>query len=117
MAQLAVPVVISSREPSTDSSSVPIGSSFSSPSPSVSDLDLPITFLKGTHHYTTLHPISHFVSYNSLSPRYSAFVSSLSSISLPKSIPKALSHPSGGLLWLKKCLSYIPLGLGTSSQG
>ena len=67
---------------------MPISSSSSGPSLSTSDIDLPIALHKGTR-----HPISHFVSYDSLSPGYSTFVSSLSFVSLPKSVPEALSHP------------------------
>ena len=39
------------------------------------------------------HPIYNFLSYHRLSSPYSAFVSAISSVSLPKSTPEALSHP------------------------
>ena len=83
------------EQPSLDADSpfVPVDPPSSGSSPSVSDLDLPITLRKGTCCCTTLHPISHFVKYNFLSPGYSVFVSSLSFVSLPHSVPDALSHP------------------------
>ncbi|CAH9083140.1 unnamed protein product [Cuscuta epithymum] len=58
---------------------------------STSDLDLPIALRKGTRSCT--HPISSFVSYSQLSPASCSFVASIDSISVPKSVKEALSHP------------------------
>ncbi|CAH9128156.1 unnamed protein product, partial [Cuscuta epithymum] len=58
---------------------------------SASDLDLPIALRKGTRSCT--HPISSFVSYNQLSPASCSFIASVDSISVPKSVKEALSHP------------------------
>ncbi|CAH9119777.1 unnamed protein product [Cuscuta epithymum] len=58
---------------------------------STSDLDLPIALHKGTRSCT--HPISSFVSYSQLSPASCSFVASIDSISVPKSVKEALSHP------------------------
>ena len=46
------------------------------------DLDLPIVVRKGVRSCTQ-YPISNFVSYDSLSPSYRTFLSSLNSISIP----------------------------------
>ena len=53
----------------------------------------PIALRKGNHSTRNPHPIYNFLSYHRLSSSYSAFVSTLSSISLPKSTSEALSHP------------------------
>ncbi|RVW55484.1 Retrovirus-related Pol polyprotein from transposon RE1 [Vitis vinifera] len=57
--------------------------------------DLPIALQKGNRSTRNPHPIYNFLSYHRLSSSYSAFVSAISSISLPKSTPEALSHPVG----------------------
>ncbi|RVW61822.1 Retrovirus-related Pol polyprotein from transposon TNT 1-94 [Vitis vinifera] len=49
---------------------------------------------KGNRSTRNPHPIYNFLSYHRLSSHYSAFVSAISSVSLPKSTPEALSHPS-----------------------
>ncbi|RVX04676.1 Pentatricopeptide repeat-containing protein, chloroplastic [Vitis vinifera] len=54
--------------------------------------DLPIAIRKGTRSTRNLHPIYNFLSYHRLSLPYSAFVSAISSVSLPKSTHEALSH-------------------------
>ncbi|XP_057478145.1 retrovirus-related Pol polyprotein from transposon TNT 1-94 isoform X6 [Actinidia eriantha] len=51
--------------------------------PLINSVDLPIALRKGVRSCTQ-HPISQFVSYDRLSPSYHAFVSSLSSISIPQ---------------------------------
>jgi len=79
-------------EPLMDSYLVSIRTFTSNLSPIIPDLNLPITLCKGTCRYTTEHPIYNFVSYHSLSLGYSTFISSFSSISLPKTITNALSH-------------------------
>ena len=47
---------------------------------------------KGTCSSRNLHPIYNFLIYRRLSSPYSAFVSTLSSISVPKTVHEALSH-------------------------
>ena len=56
-----------------------------------STVDLPIR--KGTRSSRNPHPIYTFLSYHRLSSPYSAFISTLSSVSLPNTIHEALSHP------------------------
>lgn len=48
---------------------------------------------KGTRSTHEHHPIYHFLSYHRLSLPYYAFVSSLPSISIPKTTSEAISHP------------------------
>ncbi|RVW87780.1 Retrovirus-related Pol polyprotein from transposon TNT 1-94 [Vitis vinifera] len=55
--------------------------------------DLPIAIRKDTLSTRNPHPIYNFLSYHRLSSPYSAFVSAISSVSLPKSTHEALSHP------------------------
>ena len=65
-----------------------------SPTPALSSAyHLPIALRKGNRSTRNPHPIYNFLSYHRLSSSYSAFVSTLSSISLPKSTSEALSHP------------------------
>ncbi|RVW83690.1 Retrovirus-related Pol polyprotein from transposon TNT 1-94 [Vitis vinifera] len=72
--------------------SLPIPSA--SPAPALpSPDDLPIAIRKGTRSTRNPHPIYNFLSYHRLSSPYSAFVSAISSVSLPKSTHEALSHP------------------------
>nr|CAD1840511.1 unnamed protein product [Ananas comosus var. bracteatus] len=56
-----------------------------------SDSDLPIALRKGKH--TCTYPISSFVSYDCLSSCSRCFITSLKSVSVPKSVVEALSHP------------------------
>ena len=56
------------------------------------DLHLPIALWKGKHN-CTLHPISHFVCYDQLSPSYRAFSLALSSESIPKTYLEAMKLP------------------------
>ena len=58
----------------------------------VDDLDAPIAHRKGVR-TCTQHPISQFVSYSRLSSSYRAFVSSLSSISIPQDWKEAIIIP------------------------
>ena len=55
--------------------------------------DLPIAIRKGTHSTTNPHSVYNFLSFHRFSLPYFAFVSTLSSVSSPKSISEALSHP------------------------
>ena len=76
--------------PLADSSSMPPSSL--APVPQPSD-NLPIVIQKGTHSTCNPHPVYNFLSYHRLSLPYFAFVSTLSSISIPISTSEALSHP------------------------
>ena len=72
--------------------SLPIPSA--SPAPALpSPNDLPIAVRKGTRSTRNPHPIYNFLNYHRLSSPYSAFVSVISSVSLPKSTHEAFSHP------------------------
>ncbi|RVW21065.1 Retrovirus-related Pol polyprotein from transposon TNT 1-94 [Vitis vinifera] len=72
--------------------SLPIPSA--SPAPALpSPDDLPIAIRKGTRSTRNPLPIYNFLSYHRLSSPYSAFVSAISSVSLPKSTHEALSQP------------------------
>ena len=55
--------------------------------------DLPIAIRKGTRSTCNPHPVYNFLRFHRLSLPYFAFVSTLSSISTPKSTSEALSHP------------------------
>ena len=56
------------------------------------DIDLPIAVRKGVRSCTQ-YPISNFVSYDSLSPSYRTFLSSLNSISIPQGWKEAIYDP------------------------
>ena len=58
-----------------------------------SPVDLPIFVQKGTRSSRNPHPIYNFLTYHRLSSPYSAFIFTLSSVSLPKTMHEALSHP------------------------
>ncbi|RVX07639.1 Retrovirus-related Pol polyprotein from transposon TNT 1-94 [Vitis vinifera] len=73
-----------------DSLPIPLASPTSALPPSA---DLPIALRKGNRSTRNPHPIYNFLSYHRLSSPYSAFVSAISSVSLPKSTLEALSHP------------------------
>nr|CAN79194.1 hypothetical protein VITISV_000236 [Vitis vinifera] len=86
----AIAPPLSSAEVPNDSPPVPP----ISPTPALSSTDhLPIALRKGNRSTCNPHPIYNFLSYHQLSSSYSAFVSTLSSVSLPKSTSEALSHP------------------------
>ena len=57
-----------------------------------SPANLPISVCKGTRSSRNPHPIYNFMSYHRLSSPYSAFISTFSSVSLPKTVHEALSH-------------------------
>ena len=78
------------KRPRVDSSLT--SQSSPTPVPQSSD-DLPITIRKGTHSTSNPHHIYNFLSFHRLSLPYFSFVSTLSSISTPKSTSEALSHP------------------------
>ena len=58
-----------------------------------SPADPPILIRKGTRSSRNHHLIYTFLSYHCLSSPNSAFISTLSSVSLPNTIQEALSHP------------------------
>ena len=72
--------------------SLPIPSTSPTPALLLAD-NLPIALRKGNHSTSNPHPIYNFLSYHRLSSPYSAFVSTISSVSLPKNTNEALSHP------------------------
>ena len=55
--------------------------------------DLPIALRKGRRSTLNPHPIYNFLSYHRLSSSHCAFVSALSSVTIPKNVQEALSHP------------------------
>ena len=66
----------------------------SSPAPVLQSSDnLPITIRKGTHFTNNPHLVYNFLNFHYLSLPYFVFVSTLSSVSTPKSTSEALSHP------------------------
>ena len=90
------PLQVYTRRPHTDigplTDSSPMAPSSTTPvlrSPT----DLPIVIRKGTRSSCKPHPIYNFLTYHRLSPPYSAFISTLSFVSLPKTLHEALSHP------------------------
>ncbi|KAK3005987.1 hypothetical protein RJ639_016554 [Escallonia herrerae] len=66
----------------------------SSCDPPPNDLGLPIGFRKGKRHCTLpKYPIANFISYDHLSSSSSSLIVSLDSVSIPKTVKDALSHP------------------------
>ena len=59
------------------------------------NLEIPIAIRKGKRTCASryLYPMSKFVSYNSLSPSFSAFTSQLSCLEIPKNVQNALAIP------------------------
>ena len=86
--QHRAPPEILSIEP-TDSTMAPIATLPDSPTTPAPNLDVPIALCKGTR---TKYLIDRFISYLSFSPRYSIFISSLASVSIPRTITEALAH-------------------------
>ena len=72
--------------------SLPLPSASPTPALPVAD-NLLIALRKGNRSTSNPHPIYNFLSYHRLSSPYSAFVSTISSVSLPKNTNEALSHP------------------------
>ena len=58
-----------------------------------SPANLPIVIQKGTHSSRNPHPIYNFLTYHRLSSSYFAFVSTLPSVYVPKTVHETLSHP------------------------
>ena len=83
------------RHPRTDTKPPPNSSPMapSSMTPVLSSpADLPIVVRKGTRSSRNPHPIYNFLTYHRLSSPYFAFISTLSSVFLPKTMHEALSH-------------------------
>ena len=83
-------VTLPSAEAPADS--LPLPSASPTPTLPVAN-NLPIALRKGNRSTSNPHPIYNFLSYHRLSSPYSAFVSTISSVSLPKNTNEALSHP------------------------
>jgi len=91
--QETTPTIVQETTPtiSDDSGSIPILSPIvDPPDPSI---DLPIALRKGNRSTSNPYPIYNFLSYYRLSPLHHAFVSAVSTISIPKTVKEALSHP------------------------
>ena len=85
-----VVVPLPSTKVPTDSLPIPLAS----PTPALPPADhLPISLRKGNQSTSNPHPIYNFLSYHRLSSPYSAFVSAISYVSLPKNTNEALSNP------------------------
>ena len=72
--------------------SLPIPSCSPSPALPLAN-NLPIALRKGNRSTSNPHPIYNFLSYHRFSSPYSAFVSTIFFVSLPKNTNEALSHP------------------------
>lgn len=86
-------------DPSSDTGAVPNSSDFpapSSPAPvmPVAEAETPpIAIRKGNRSTRNPYPIYNFLSHHRLSPSYNAFVSTLSNVTIPKTVSEALQHP------------------------
>ncbi|KAJ7969147.1 Retrovirus-related Pol polyprotein from transposon TNT 1-94 [Quillaja saponaria] len=100
--KIAIEPALPSQEFSPDPASMPVhpckspdaipSSNTPHDSPVIDDTNLPIAIRKAVR-TCTHHPISNHVSYKSLSPSYRAFVSTLSSVSIPQDWEEALADP------------------------
>ena len=91
--------------------SLPLPSASPTPTLPLAD-NLPIGLRKGNRSTSNPHPIYNFLSYHRLSSPYSAFVSTISSVSLPKNTNEALSHLGWRQAMVDKWLLCTPLALG-----
>ena len=91
------PLQFCTRRPRTDTGpladSSPMTPSYTTPV-LPSPVDLSNVVRKGTLSSRNPHPIYNFLTYHRLSSPYSAFISTLSLVFLPKTMHEALSHPS-----------------------
>src|SRR5262249_55073732 len=71
----------------------PAPKTLSSSNPPQNDLDLPISRRKGKRQCQSIYFIANFILYDHLSPLSSSLVASLDSVSIPKIVKEALSHP------------------------
>ena len=79
--------------PPTQDSPDSLSPSVVPPAPDSKLNNLHVALRKGTRSTRNPHPIYNFLCYGRLSPSYSVFVSSLSSVSIPKTTSEAISHP------------------------
>ncbi|XP_060969394.1 retrovirus-related Pol polyprotein from transposon TNT 1-94 isoform X4 [Cannabis sativa] len=79
----------------------------SSSDPEIPD-DLPIALRKGKRQCT--FPISSFVSYNHLSSSSCSFIASLDSITIPKTVREAMSHPGWLAAMIEKMNALVANG-------
>ena len=95
------PPFITYQQQTQMSSPILYNESFSSsPSPSLfhiktfydEDSNWPIDIRKDTHSTCNLHPIYNFLSYHHLTTSYCSFISSVSSITIPKYAKETLDH-------------------------
>ena len=90
------PLQVHTRQPRTDigplANSSPMAPSSTTPI-LPSPTNLPIVVWKGTRSSRNPHPIYNFMTYHCLFSPYSVFASTLSFVSLPKTLDEALSHP------------------------
>ncbi|RDX91036.1 hypothetical protein CR513_27038, partial [Mucuna pruriens] len=89
--EIGTPVCEDSLDSCSLSSTDPIPDPLPSSPSHDSDIGWPIALQKGIHSTRNLHPI--YLSYHHLSPLYFSFVSSISSITIPKFVCKSLNHP------------------------
>ncbi|KAJ7967937.1 Retrovirus-related Pol polyprotein from transposon TNT 1-94 [Quillaja saponaria] len=80
------------QTPLSTDPTLPYSSNLPCDIPNIDDINLPIATRKGVR-ACTQHPISNYISYDSLSPSYRAFVSSLLSVSIPQDWKEALADP------------------------
>ncbi|KAJ7954112.1 Retrovirus-related Pol polyprotein from transposon TNT 1-94 [Quillaja saponaria] len=80
------------QTPLSTDPTLPYSSNLPCDIPNIDDINLPIATRKRVR-ACTQHPISNYISYDSLSPSYRAFVSSLLSVSIPKDWKEALADP------------------------
>ena len=81
------------------------------PTADLPPLSQPLVLQKGIRSTRNTNPHYIFLSYHCLSSPYYAFVSFLSSISIPKTTGEALSHLHGDRLWLMRCMLCIKVVL------
>ena len=89
------PLQVYTRRPCIDTRPPNNSSPMTSSSTSLvlsSPTDPPIAIRKGTRSNRNPHPIYTFLSYHCLSSPYSAFISTLYSVSIPHTVHEALSH-------------------------
>ena len=71
--------------------------------------DLPIAIWKGTRSTSNPHLVYNFLSFHRLSLPYFAFISTLSSVSTPKSTSEALSHPGWKQAMAEEWMLFTPM--------
>ena len=87
------PAPLEDAVPNQAGDSFPAPVDLPAPDPPEPSPDLPIALRKGTRSTCNPYPIYNFLSYHRISPSHCAFVSAISSVSIPKTVQEALSHP------------------------